>query len=586
MRFSLAVQGSYEATETPIVSEDRPLRPYQKDAADAVCERLATEQSTMLVLATGLGKSRTVAEVIRRKPGRWLCLAHMDNLVEQLKVSLERDLGQRFELEQGEWKADPFSHRHVIASVQSLMREERLERFPPDAFVGIVADEGHHYVSKAFSSPFRRFPNARRVFLTATPDRRDKRGYRGLCDSVAYRMELGDWRDDAGVSHLGAISRHWATPVKVRTFRSEVDLDGISWGQGDFVASQLDTEITKAAAVIAEAVITRAGDMKTAVFTPGVASAHAAADAINEREPGTAVAIDGSMDRERRREIFAAFKAGQFKRLCNCLLLTEGFDAEDLMCMVDAAPTSSRSRAVQKLGRITRLWPGLGHIHDDDARRVAIAASPKPFCYVVDLAFNSKKHDLVGPIDVLGELYDPKVRRLAKKKNEASTSQDVSQILKKAADEIDRRKARAAAAAAAKVSLKEAAPDEPPPKLTSTGERALTPRQEHKLRELGIPYDETTTAVKATKLIRGEYLCRKKGKEDCRVSLAQKCTCGQCWCSYRQREFLAGKVGLRKPWAVKVETGKRLADAWIANGRRQLTQQQIATTIAEGKQHE
>jgi superfamily II DNA or RNA helicase len=566
LMFSLAVQGLQDTPES-IQLPERPLRPYQKDAVDAVCERLATEQSTMLVLATGLGKTRCAAEIIKRtavlvRGGRWLFLAHMDQLVDQALRSLERDLGPCFELEQAEWKADPHGTKHVVASVQSLMREERLERFAPDAFTGIIADEGHHYNSKSFSSPFRRFPNAKRVFITATPDRRDKRGYKGLCDSVAYRMELGDWRADDGAVHLGAISRHWATPVVAKRYTTDqIDLDVVGWSKGDFVAGQLDDQIAKSAATICEAALTLCGDRSTAIFCPGVKSAHAAADAINEKRPGSTMAIDGSMDKAIRRQILRDFKAHKFQFLSNCLLLTEGFDFEELSCMIDAAPTSSRGRAVQKLGRITRLYPGIGTIHDDEARQAAIASSPKPSCLVVDLAFNSSKHDLVGPVDVLGGAYEPAIQKLARKKLLTSGG-SVQDALKRAAEEIARRKARAAAAAAAKVSLKEHEPATPPPKLTAAGEHALEPWQEQKLRSFNIPYDETTTKKQATKLIRSEYLCKSKGLV-----------------RYEQREFLARWVGLKKSWGLAQGTYRKLIDAWKSNQKRPLTGRQIAETI-------
>jgi superfamily II DNA or RNA helicase len=543
----------------------RVPRPYQETAVTASCEKLAAHQSTMLVLATGLGKTPCAEWVIKRMGGRWLFLAHTDALVEQAKRSLERGLRQKLDVEQAELKADPLGKSHVIASIQSIMRENRLARYPHDAFYGIVADEAHHYNSKSFSAPFRHFSNAKRLFITATPDRRDKRGYRGLCDSVAFRLELGDWRDDDGTPHPGAISQHWATPVEVATYESEVDLDGVSWTNGDFVAGQLDEQMAKSAAAICEAALTKCGDLPTVIFTPGVKSAHAAADAINEKRPGVAMAIDGSMDKAVRRKILKDFKARKFQFLANCLLLTEGFDFEELACMIDAAPTSSRSRAVQKLGRITRLWPGLGDIHDDEARKVAIANSPKPLCRVVDLAFNSSKHAIVGPIDILGGLYDVKVQKLAKRKAKSNTA-TATNLLARAAEEIDRRKARAAAAAAARVSLKEHQPNEPPPRLTSAGERALEPWQEKKLTEFGIPWDAQTTKVKATKLIRGEYLCLKKGL-----------------CGYRQREFLARWVGISRPWGLSVETGKQLADEWKAAGKVRLPMDVISGIVNERK---
>lgn len=42
------------------------LRPYQLEAAEAIDRELETKRATLLVLATGLGKTVTFAEVARR----------------------------------------------------------------------------------------------------------------------------------------------------------------------------------------------------------------------------------------------------------------------------------------------------------------------------------------------------------------------------------------------------------------------------------------------------------------------------------------------------------------------------------------
>lgn len=46
----------------------KPLRPYQLEAVEAIEAEWTRVRSTLLVLATGLGKTRTAAEIaIRRR---------------------------------------------------------------------------------------------------------------------------------------------------------------------------------------------------------------------------------------------------------------------------------------------------------------------------------------------------------------------------------------------------------------------------------------------------------------------------------------------------------------------------------------
>ena len=63
------------------------LRPYQLTAVDAVYEEWKTVESTMLNMATGLGKSVCFAETMRRwdivTQGKILLIAHRKELILQ-----------------------------------------------------------------------------------------------------------------------------------------------------------------------------------------------------------------------------------------------------------------------------------------------------------------------------------------------------------------------------------------------------------------------------------------------------------------------------------------------------------------------
>ena len=123
------------------------LRPYQVEAI-AEIERAweSGHRSTILVLATGLGKTTVFTEIARRardaRRGRTLVLAHRIELVEQAAARLE--VGTlTTEIESGDrrasWMQLPVSDA-VVATVQTL-RGRRLARWPRDAFGTIVIDE-------------------------------------------------------------------------------------------------------------------------------------------------------------------------------------------------------------------------------------------------------------------------------------------------------------------------------------------------------------------------------------------------------------------------------------------------------------
>lgn len=487
----------------------------------------------MVRLFTGGGKT-VIAGEESRLHNRTLFLAHMDTLVSQAHASLERTTGKRWAIEQADLRANPTGPLSVVASVMTMTRDERLKRFAPDAFDLIVCDEAHHALARSWVKILRHFPAAKRLLISATPDRKDEAGYRGIADHVAFDMGLAD-----------AIAQAWATPVEIATYRSHINLDGVAWSKGDFQVGALDQQIAKSVAPIVRAALTLAGDLRTVIFTPGVQSAHVVAEALNAVRPGCARAIDGSMSKDDKRKAIADHKAGRYQFLTNCLMLTEGYDDEKLGCIIDAAPTASRARCEQKFGRGTRLYPGIGDIPGGEHRRAAISGSPKPFVRIVDLAFNSSKHSLAGPVEVLGAAYTDKERAHAQRAL-ATVGGDPLALLEKAREELARRAARAAAARQAKVALERTSKD---PEEKIVGERALTPGQQNILRYYGIPWTPETTKSEASRLISTEKIARLRGL-----------------CTWAQRDWLKRNVGIDGR-AMYSTTARRLADAWKANGR-------------------
>ena len=350
------------------------MRPYQLDALAAI-ERAQAEKkrSTLLVLATGLGKTVIAAERIRRRveANRLLFLAHREELIEQTANKL-RDARVNASIEMASRKAS-LSSRVVVASVQSL-QGRRLLRFPRGHFDEIIIDEAHHGAAKSYRNILAHFDGAFVFGLTATPDRADGKSLADMFESVAYRYELRE-----------AIADGWLAPIVARRVVVEgVDLRGVSKVAGDFNVAELD------AIMGAEKVLHRtcaplvelAGSRPTILFAVSVAHAHQLAELLSTRYGRTAVALDGSTDKSDRRLALQAFARREFQYLVNCALFTEGFDSPGIECVAVARPTMSRALYTQMIGRGTRKAPG------------------KTSCLVLDFVGNSR-HSLRGPADAL-----------------------------------------------------------------------------------------------------------------------------------------------------------------------------------------
>jgi superfamily II DNA or RNA helicase len=329
------------------------LRPYQLEAIEAVRCELGRVRSTLLVLATGLGKTVAfggIAERCARRGRRVLVLAHRGELLEQAAATLER-FGLSVGIEQGARQVDPLCLPDVVvASVQTL-RGKRLARFAPDEFGLVVVDECHHATSPSYRAVLEHFTAAKVLGVTATPDRADGVGLRNVFESVAYRMELGE-----------GIKAGWLSPLELRTVTVDaLDISQVRTVAGDFAVGELERELMRDGVLhqVAAPLADLSADRPTIAFVAGVAQAHALAEVL--RGYGvTAAAVDGSMSAEQREAVRVAFRSGAVRVVTNAMLWTEGFDAPETSCVALVRPTRSRALVTQMIGRGTRLAEGKG----------------------------------------------------------------------------------------------------------------------------------------------------------------------------------------------------------------------------------
>jgi type I site-specific restriction endonuclease len=138
----------------------------------------------------------------------------------------------------------------------------------------------------------------------------------------------------------------------------------------------------------------------------------------------------------------AQFAAGQVQVVCNCGVLTEGFDDPGVEVVIMGRPTKSRSLYSQMVGRSTRPLPGVVDGPESaEARKAAIAASAKPSCLVVDFVGNSGKHKLVTSADILGgKVSEEAVELAVMRARKAGKPVDMSAELDEAEEELREQK--------------------------------------------------------------------------------------------------------------------------------------------------
>ncbi len=347
------------------------LRPYQREAVEAIFGEWGAGRSrTLLIQATGTGKTVVFAEVVRRvaeEGGRSLVLAHRGELLDQAADKIGRMTGLSCAVERaGETSVGAWD-RVTVGSVQTLMRDSRLGRLDPGRFSCVVVDEAHHTLADSYTKVLDHFSGARVLGVTATADRADRRDLGEVYDSIAY--EYGMAR---------AIKDGWLCPIEAEMVPLRLDVSGVSVSRGDYQAGQLGDALDPYLDSIADELAARCRERRTVVFLPLVRTAKAFAERLRERGM-SACEVDGQS--EDRAEVLADFDAGRYQMLCNSMLLTEGWDCPSVDCVVVLRPTKSRSLYTQMVGRGTRLSPETG----------------KGKLLLLDFLWMTGRHDLCRP---------------------------------------------------------------------------------------------------------------------------------------------------------------------------------------------
>jgi superfamily II DNA or RNA helicase len=409
--------------------EREELRYYQHEAVEAVFQSLRSHRSTLLVAATGLGKTQIFCDVARRWVGNVLVLAHRSELIFQAKRRLEEMCGEYVGIEKAGQRCG--DARLVVGSIDTIKNKARMEALGPDRFSLIVFDEAHHAPARTYRKPLEYFSSAKILGVTATPDRGDGKALGQLFDDVCYTMDI-----------RRGIEEGYLVPVKgQRVFLDSIDLRNVATYAGDFAQGQLDDAMLKAVEGIVKKSIEMGEDRQALAFFPGVRSAEYACDRFNNLKPGSACFVSGKTRQMERDEIIERFREGEFQYLCNCQIATEGFDPPKVSMVILGRPTKSRALYAQMVGRGIRTLPytvdDIKTREEAPLRRGRIRDSAKKDCLILDFVGNSGRHKLVTPIDILAGNYSDDEVKLAKKlEEETESEEDPRELLEKARREL------------------------------------------------------------------------------------------------------------------------------------------------------
>lgn len=349
-----------------------PLREYQREAIDAINASPATRN--LVALPTGTGKTVVFSHWLAEREGRSIVLLHRQELIDQTQAKM-RAIAPHVQTGVVKAERDEVTAQVVLASVQTLARPNRLANVAAQGFQSVVVDEAHHATATTWMRSLRElgsFSGVPTVGFTATPERGDGKGLGEVWERIVYQR---------GIREM--IAQGYLVPIRGQQVGTDFDFSNVKVSRGDYTDSSLETEMERADVfpALAEGFCEYARDRKAVAFTPTVRSAELLALELRMRDVAAEV-VHGGTPPEERAAILARLDSGDTQVVCNCMVLTEGFDSPSVDCIVIARPTRAHSLYIQMIGRGTRIHPG------------------KDDLLVLDMSGATDRHDLVTITDL------------------------------------------------------------------------------------------------------------------------------------------------------------------------------------------
>ena len=182
---------------------------------------------------------------------------------------------------------------------------------------------------------------------TATPGgRSDGAGLNKVFNKIAYQLLLAD-----------AIKQGYLVPIHAWTILTKTSLDDVRVVSGEYARAELSRTVSQPErnAAVLNGYKEHANGTKTLIFCVDVAHAEKLAQHFNENGVMARSVFGESKDRA---NVIHWFRTTPSAVLTNCAVFGEGMDVPSIDTVILAAPTKSRIKFAQQVGRGTRLAHG------------------------------------------------------------------------------------------------------------------------------------------------------------------------------------------------------------------------------------
>ena len=293
------------------------LRNYQQQAINKARYKFASgKKSVCLVLPCRAGKSVIAAYMAKRNTDMQkhvLVLIHRIELKEQLEETFKKfDIDMNF--------CDVYMVQSFFKNKENIYKKYKL----------IITDEGHHGLCKTYKKIYDFYPEAFKIFFTATPVRLDGRGLDDICDDLVV-----------GVTSNWLMENRYLSKYKYYAPSLE-DFSNCQIKRGDYVQEEVFEKLnkTKIYGDILKHYNKLCNGKQAIAYCASVEHSKLVCKEFNDNGI-RAAHIDGTTSSQERKNIMEDFRKGKIRILCNYEIVGEGLDVPDCeVCLLLRATAS------------------------------------------------------------------------------------------------------------------------------------------------------------------------------------------------------------------------------------------------------
>ena len=301
----------------------------------------------LLISATGTGKTYASAFALRENnPSRALFLVHREQIAKQAMASYQNVFGNTGTMGLLSGNSKEYETDYVFSTIQTMSKDDTLNRFERDAFEFIIIDEVHRAGAESYQKIIDYFKPKFLLGMTASPERTDEYDIFELFHhNIAYEIRLQQALEEDllcpfhyfGITDLEIDGKVFDDNSGVRNFANLVCDDRV-----DYILEQ------------AEYYGYSGSRVKGLVFCSRKEEAIELSNKFNERGHHTTV-LTGSDSQSRREECIERLTSDSKENYLDYIftidIFNEGVDIPEINQVIMLRPTQSPIVFVQQLGR-------------------------------------------------------------------------------------------------------------------------------------------------------------------------------------------------------------------------------------------